>query len=257
MSTKEKLLLILLGLALAISVMAKDKPWTQWTDKDAKKILNDSGWGQTQTFMATQEATSTLPTTGVQRGQTVTTGTISITGTKGGVIDEAPGVNYRIRFLSAKPIRQALLRLVQLDPKATPEQTEKAHQFVDAKYDQVVVIAVSYDQDGLPKDSRYTMPVFQAFSGGLTADLKNKVYLEMKGGQRVFLQEYRQPSGDGMGAIFIFPRIVNDKPILDPKVGGEVRFYAEFPKPSGNDPQVRLNVRFKVSDMMYDSVMEY
>jgi hypothetical protein len=257
MSTKEKLLLILLGLALAISVVAKDKPWTQWTDKDARKILNDSGWGQTQTFLSNQESTSTLPTTGVQRGATITTGTTSITGTKGGAIDEAPGVNYRIRFLSAKPIRQALLRLMLLDPKATPEQKDKAQQFVDTKYDQVVVIAASYDQDGLPKDNRFTMPVFQAFSGGTTATLKNNTYLEMKGGQRVFLQEYRLPSGDGMGAIFIFPRIVNDKPILDAKSGGEVRFYSEFPKPTGNDPQVRLNVRFKVSDMMYDSVIEY
>jgi len=257
MSTKQKLLLITPVLALAISVMAKDKPWTQWTDKDAKKILNDSGWGQTQTFMATQESTSTLPSTATARGQTVTTGTTSIGGTKGGAIDEAPGVNYRVRFLSAKPIRLALLRLVQLDPKATPEQNEQAHQFVDAKYGQVVVISVSYDQDGLPKDNRYTMPVFQAFSGGLTSDLKNKVYLDIKGVPRVFLQEYKPPSGEGMGAIFIFPRIVNDKPILDPKAGGDVHFYAEFPKLSGNDPQVRLTVRFKVSEMLYDSVMEY
>jgi hypothetical protein len=244
MSTKEKLLLILLGLVLAISVMAKDKPWTQWTDKDAKKILNDSGWGQTQTFMGSAESSrAAVPT--------------SPSALHGGLIDELPGVNYRIRFLSAKPIRQALLRLVQLDPKATPEQTEKAHQFVDAKYDQIVVVAVSYDQDGLPKDSRFTMPVFQAFSGGITSMLKNNTYLEMKGGQRVFLQEYRPPSGDGMAAVFIFPRIVNDKSILDAKSGGDVRFYAEFPKPSGNDQKVRLNVRFKVSDMMYDGVLEY
>jgi hypothetical protein len=65
--------------------------------------------------------------------------------------------------------------------------------------------------------------------------------------QRVFLQEYRPPSGDGMGAIFIFPRIVNSKPILDRK-SGEVRFYGEFP---------RLNMRFKVSDLMYEGVLEY
>jgi hypothetical protein len=234
MSTKEKSLLILLGLALAVSVMAIDKPWTQWTDKDAKKILNDSGWGQTQ-------ASVNLAATG---------------GTKGGSIDEATGVNYRIRFLSAKPIRQALLRLALLDPKATPEQKDKAQQFVDAKYDQVVVMAVSYDQDSLPKDNSSMMVAFQAFSAGLTSTMKNKVYLDIKGGQRVFLQEYRPPSGDGMGAIFIFPRIVNDKSILDAKSTGDVRLYAEFLK-QGSDPQIRLNVRFKVSAMMYDGVLEY
>jgi hypothetical protein len=240
MSTKKKSLLTLLGLALAISVMAKDKPWTQWTDKDAKKILNDSGWGQTQTYMSTTEMNWSVAPRAVDSK---------------GAVDQASGVNYRIRFLSAKPIRQALLRLVQLDPKATPAQAEQAHQFVDAKYDNVVVIAASYDQDGLPKDSRFTMPVFQAFSGGMTSTLKNNTYLDIKGGQRVFLQEYKPPSGDA-GAIFIFPRIVNDKPILDAK-SGEVRFYAEFPLLSGNNPQIRLNMRFKVSDLMYDGILEF
>jgi len=222
--------------------MAKDKPWTEWTAKDAQKILNDSGWGQTQTFMGAAEM-SAAP---ISNSAAV----------KGGLTDATAGVNYRVRFLSAKPIRQAFLRLVMLNPKATPEQNDQAHQFVDTKYDQVVVIAVSYDQDGLPADNRLMMPVFQAFSGGLTSTLKNNTYLDIKGGQRVFLQEYKPPSSDGLGARFIFPRIVNDKPILDPK-SGEVRFYAEFPKPGGRDQQVVLNLRFKVSDMMYDSVMEY
>ena len=235
MSTKKKSLLTLLGLALAISVMAKDKPWTQWTDKDAKKILNDSGWGQTQTYMSTTEMNWSVAPRAVDSK---------------GAVDQASGVNYRIRFLSAKPIRQALLRLVQLDPKATPAQAEQAHQFVDTKYDQVVVIAASYDQDGLPKDTRLTMTAFQVFTGSMTSMLKNNVYLEIKGGQRVFLQEYRPPSGDGMGAIFIFPRIVNGKQILNAKSGGDVRFYAEF-------PGRRLDMRFKVSALMYDGVLEY
>lgn len=240
MSTKKKSLLILLGLALAISVVAKDKPWTEWTVKDAQKILNDSGWGQTQTAMSTTEMTYSPASRQVDSK---------------GAVNEATGVNYRIRFLSAKPIRQAFLRLAQLDQKSTPERTEQVHQFVDTKYDKIVVIAVSYDQDGLPKDNRFTMPVFQAFSGGLTSTMKNNTYLDIKGGQRVFLQEYKPPSSDGVGARFIFPRIVNDKPILDPK-SGEVRFYAEFPKLGGND-QVILNVRFKVSDLVYDGVLEY
>jgi hypothetical protein len=261
MSTKQKSLLVLLVLALAITVIAKDKPWTEWTVKDAQKILNNSGWGQTQTYMSSEDTTSTLSSASTSASTASSRGGASSgqgqSGIKGGLVDAIPGVNYRIRFLSAKPIRQALLRLAQLDPKATPEEVEKAHQLVDSKYDKVVVIAVSFDQDGLPKDNRYTMPVFQAFSGGLTDMLKTKVFLDIKGGQRVFLQEYKPPSGQGMDAVFIFPRIVNDKPILDPK-SGEVRFYAEFPKLGGtSDPQVRLNMRFKVSDLMYDGVLEF
>lgn len=252
MRATKKSLLILTGLALAISVIAKDKPWTEWTVKDAKKILNESGWGQTQTYIPSSSDSSRSTTTAGS------TGSSTAAGTKGGLVDEVPGVNYRVRFLSAKPIRQAFLRIVQLDPKATPEQKDQGQLFVDSKYDKTVVIAVSYDQEGLPKDSRLMMSVFQAFSNASTSVMKNNAYLDMKGGQRVFLQEYKPPSGDGMGAIFVFPRMVNDKPILDPKAGGDVRLYAEFTKPSGSeDFQVRLSVRFKLSEMMYDGLMEY
>lgn len=238
MRTRELSLPILLGLALALSVMAKDKPWTQWTEKDAKKILNDSGWGQTQTSVAGAEATWS-PTSRQMDG----------------TIDQTTGVNYRIRFLSAKPIRLAFLRLVQLDPKATPEQSEQVHRLVDATYDKVVVIAVSYDQDDLPKDNTIAMTTYQSFFAAITSTLKNNTYLDLKG-QRVFLQEYKPPNGDGLGALFIFPRIVNDKPILDTN-SGDVRFYAAFPKMGGNDQQIRLNMRFRVADLRYDGILEY
>ncbi|MDT7605258.1 MAG: hypothetical protein QOF61_3255, partial [Acidobacteriota bacterium] len=37
-------------LALSLSAQdKKEKPWTEWSKKDAEKILNDSPWGQTQT----------------------------------------------------------------------------------------------------------------------------------------------------------------------------------------------------------------
>jgi hypothetical protein len=40
----------------------KTKPWTEWNEKDAKKVLTDSAWGQSQT-----EYTETAPT-----GSTIT-----------------------------------------------------------------------------------------------------------------------------------------------------------------------------------------
>ena len=39
---------ILILLAASVSAQ-KLKPWTEWTAKDAEKVLNDSAWGQTQT----------------------------------------------------------------------------------------------------------------------------------------------------------------------------------------------------------------
>ncbi len=243
MRRRSILLPVLLGLLFTIGSAAgqKGKPWTQWNQRDAEKILNDSGWGQTQTAMSTSE-------------MTFSTASRDISGK--GAVNEASGVNFRIRFLSAKPIRQAFLRLLQLDPKVAPEQVAQVQRFVDTKYDNVVVIAVSYDQDGLPKDGRFTAPVFQAFSSGITSTLQNNVYLDLKGGKRIFLQEYIPPSSDGLGAKFVFPRTSDGKPLLEAK-SGDIRFYAEFPRLSGNNQQVRLTMRFKVSDMLYDGIIEY
>jgi hypothetical protein len=44
----------------AVSAAAqKTKPWTEWSAKDADKVLNDSGWGQTQTEGETSEPSQT------------------------------------------------------------------------------------------------------------------------------------------------------------------------------------------------------
>ena len=44
----------------AASVSAqKDKPWTEWTEKDATKVLTDSAWSQTQ-----KELTDSAPSSG-------------------------------------------------------------------------------------------------------------------------------------------------------------------------------------------------
>jgi hypothetical protein len=207
--------------------------------KDAEKILSESGWAQSFSEVDTTETTwSTAPR--------------PIEGK--GAVNQATTVTYRIAFLSAKPIRQAYLRLAELMPtQTTPQQLEQMRQFVDSKYEKTIVIAVTYEG----KDQRYTGAVFQAFTSAITSTLKNNTYLDIKGGKRIFLQEY-QPmvTGEGLGSKFIFPRLVDDQPIITAKTG-DVRFYAEFPKLSGNNPQVKLDMRFKVSSFIYEGVLEF
>jgi hypothetical protein len=241
MNIKGKALLLLLGLALAIGVAVaqKVKPWTEWTVKDADKILNDSNWAQTQSEIDTTETTWS-------------TASRPIDGK--GAVNQASGVNFHIRFLSAKPVRQAYLRLAELNPsKSTPQLIEKMRQFVDNKYDKTIVIAVDFDG----KDGRFTQPVFQAFTSAVTSTLKNNTYLDIKGGKRIFLQEYQPPvPGENLGAKFIFPRLVDDQPVITAK-SGDVRFYAEFPQLAGNNPQVKLDMRFKISNFMYEGAIEF
>jgi len=91
------------------------------------------------------------------------------------------------------------------------------------------------------------MQVFNSVNTGL---IKNNTYLEVKGGRRLFLQQYQPPTKDGLGAKFVFPRIFEEKVFITPE-SGDLRFYSEL---SNN---LKLNMRFKVADMMYEGKLEY
>ena len=80
--------------------------------------------------------------------------------------------------------------------------------------------------------------------------LKNSAYLERQDGKRLFLIDYKSPIADGLGAKFIFPRQVNGENFLDAK-SDSVRFIVELSN------TVKLNMRFKVSDMMFEDKLEY
>jgi hypothetical protein len=224
------LVMIVLALVLGAAAQGKLKPWTEWSLKDVEKIMNDSPWGRTQTETDTSQMM-------FKPGM--------------GGSNQAASVNFRIRLLSAKPIRQALARQVELSKsKYTEEQLNQARQFIDKKYDDSIVVAVSFDGD-----NRLTGPVIQTFFGAQTSSLTNNTFLEFKG-KRLFLKEYQPPSQDGLGAKFIFARTVDDKPFVDAK-SGEVRFYAEFPKLGGSTETLALNMRFKIAEWMYEGVIEF
>jgi hypothetical protein len=109
-----------------------------------------------------------------------------------------------------------------------------------------VVVAVDYDST----DQRYSGTVIQAFNSAVTSTLQNNTYLETKDGKRIFIKEYRAPIADGMGAKFIFPRQVEGKPIVTEE-SGFVRFYSELRS------DIKLNMRFKLSEMLYEGKLEY
>jgi hypothetical protein len=238
--------LLLLSVA-AVSAQKKMKPWKEWSDKDAQKILNDSPWGQTQAETNTAEMfyKPTASTGGGSRAQAGTSSTTGDTNDRNsqGALNQATNVNFRIRFLSARPIRQAFARrLILQNPQAEAQLT----QFAEQKSDQYIVIAVDFDS----QDNRFAAQAMQAFSAANIGTLKNSTYLETKGGQRIFLADYRQPIADGMGAKFVFPRMADNEQFVTEK-SGYLRFYSEVSK------TIKLNMRFNVSDMLYEGQLEY
>jgi hypothetical protein len=150
-------------------------------------------------------------------------------------------------MLSALPVRQAFMRVITLAQKSPDRELVKGLQsFVERDFSEYIVVAVSFDST----DGRFSGPVLQSFSAATLGTLKNKTYLERKDGKRLFLMDYQAPINDGLGAKFIFPRIVAERNFLNAD-SGSVRFVSEV------GTQIKLNVTFKLSDMMYQGQLEY
>lgn len=246
----------ILTLSLIVGIgVSQEKPWTEWTKAEAEKILDNSAWGRVQTETDTSEMVYT-PTT--QGGSSSSTRSESIRGTTDrqsvnnsrvtqGATNQAVSVNYRVRLLSARPVRQAFMRVITLAQKTPDRELLKGLQsFVDRDFSDYIVVAVSFDST----DGRYSGPVLQAFASATPGTLKNRTYLERKDGKRLFLTDYQAPINDGLGAKFIFPRIVDERNFLNAD-SGSFRFISEV------GSQIKLNVSFKMSDMMYQGQLEY
>jgi hypothetical protein len=232
--------------SIAIVSAQQSKPWSEWSKKDVEKTLNDSPWAQTQTETDTSEMTyspTISQTTTARREDTRITEASRV---ESGAKNSAMSVKYRIRLLSAKPIREAFARMVlSAQQNPSPELAQQLQGFVDRDFSEYVVVAVSVEAS----DQRQAGPIAQLFSSATADILKNSTYLERKDGKRLFLMDYRPPAGDGMGAKFVFARAVDGKAFIGE--GDSVRFVSEF-----ND-KVKLNARYKISDMTYNGKLEY
>jgi len=236
---------LLLALYAVSALGQKSKSWTELTEKEVARILNDSPWGQTQTEGEESRPDQTSAITQVAAPNSANK-QLSREG-EAPVTRPSRVIKYRTRFLSAKPVRAAFARYLMLKkPDADESLTNQLQGFVDRDFADYIVVVVSAEA----ADERLVGPAMQ-FLNSVTADvLKDKVYLERKDGKRLALADYRPPGPDGMGAKFVFMRTLEGQPFLTPE-SDNVRFFAQFSE------KMKLNVKYKVSDMMYDGKLEY
>jgi hypothetical protein len=226
---KAVFLIFIIGVLSSVSNAQKEqKPWPEWTKEDIDKILNKSPWGHTVTGTDTSEMNVTMGVSDINKGAN----------------NQAMNWNYHIMFFSAKPVREALARRVLLaNPNLKASQLEN---FINGDYSETIVVAVTFDST----DRRYLGEIEKAFNSATAELLQGKVYIELKDGKHVLVQEYAPPSKDGTGAKFVFPRSVDGNPfVTDPK--DVLHFVANL----GNG--VSMDWRFKLSDMTYEGRLEY
>jgi hypothetical protein len=234
---RKQLSLILMFLTIcatsAGSVFAQKppKPWKEWSKKDAQKMLSDSPWAKIQVDMNLNEPSQ------LQRPRDTSINTR---------LNEER-VSYGIRFFSARPVRQAFIRLLQLEQKELDAETvSRMNAFAEKASEDAIVIAVTVEGP----HSKPIDKVNQVLRTANTPLLRGSTYLESSDGKRIFLEQYAPPGRDGFGARFIFPRKVGEGPFLGPE-SSTVRFVSDL----GNS--IKFYMIFKVADMMLDGKLEY
>lgn len=256
MSPKHVLFVFLLVALIPCSGISQKKPaWVEMSVRDAEKLLKDSPWAQTQSdtdtselfFSPTKPGTASIAQTSTPRGTFNDQQSINNNRADRGATNEAVSVNYHIRFFSAGPIREAISRIVLLNAvEAGPAVINRMQTLVDRDFSDYIVVTVSLDSN----DRRFMGPALQALAAATGDIIRNATYLERDDGKRLYLMDYRPPQDDGLGAKFVFQRMVDDKPFLNsPK--GSVRFYSEV------NSKLKLNVKYKLSDMLIDGKLEY
>ncbi|MDQ3175612.1 MAG: hypothetical protein M3Q91_18205 [Acidobacteriota bacterium] len=246
------------------------KPWAEWSKKDAQKILDESPWSQTQTETDTSEMLYSPSNLGDTRSRETQ-----------GATNQGTSVKFRIRLYSARPIRQAFVRLIELN-QSEPDQTEagesatqKRRAWADLSAGDFIIVTVACEGT----DRRYLGRVMQAFNSAVTSVLKNSAYLERKDGKRVFLSDYVPPGKDPFGARFIFSRTIDGQPFITAD-SGTMRFHAEYENNIPLDSistartgstsrqtnstiqtdsafKLKLDMKFKVAEMSYKGELEF
>jgi len=246
---KAKIIALVAVLAIVGTAIAqKDKKWTEWDKKEVQKMLEDSPWAKKQNETDTSEGFFSPTSAGGVNGARTTASNSSAAGQ--GATNQSTNVIYFVRFFSARPIREALVRSLELNKPGMDAATlTKLHNWGEVKSPNSIIVTVSF-RGGQGSDQRTTNPVMQAFSSAVTATLKNKTYLQRSDGKQLFLEEYVPPGTDNFGARFIFLRMPDEKLFLDSS-SKEIRFYSEV---SGD---IKIDRRFKVADMMYQGELEY
>ena len=228
----------------SVALAQKQKPWTEWSKKDIEKTLNDSAWAQTQTEGGESSSDTSGAITQVAAPRAADR-QLSRTG-ETGEAKPSKMVKYHIRFLSAKPVRAAFARMVMLS-KQQPDDalTGQLQTFIDRDFVDYIVISVGIEV----ADQKMAQPLMHVFTTAAEEELKKTVYLERKDGKKLFLTAYRAPVEDGMGAKFVFPRMFEGQPFLSEN--DTVRFVAQLTE------KMKLNTRYKLSDMLYEGKLEY
>jgi len=232
-----------------------DKSFLQWSKQDAERILNGSPWAITHEVriryagQARPAAGNPNPTSG--SSNLGDQNTISSAGA------EAPvDFLFTLRLRSALPVRQALVRLKQIEAKYG-KLNDKERAAFDVQNKGLLECPACTLNYVLSLSSKSTQnpgadAVFSLYKGGRLDDLQRYVYLVNDRGERRQLIHFVAPKVPGDEAIFFFPRFNDENlPLLRPGIKGLTFNLTD------NEVNVVTNFKIDVTKLVVDGEIQF
>ncbi len=220
------LLFLLLGAGVAAGSPGTRGDFRDWSLEEAVAMLTDSPWARRETY------------------------TRLIGGIGSGLAGEKEIYStFFVRFLSARPIREAYARITQLQAGYERLDGEAKRQF-DAALEpglnldvaDWIVVTVTFRSN----DQNLELRVRQFLANQTTETSRNRAHLSTERFPQLELAAYFPPAEEIVGGRFVFPRFLRGKPVVLPE-DTRVTFELDVP---GFDPELRAT--FTVSDMMLE-----
>src|SRR5919198_1040627 len=231
------------------------KPFNRWTKAEAEKVLNDSPWARQQTVKI-----SVAPRSRRVAGAPLDTsgGSPAIASADLGGAEAPVGFTFTLRLRSARRVREALVRLKQIEAGYDKMSPAKQAEFdAQPKIEGLLECPACAENYVLTLSARSgespgADPVFATFKGARLADLQRYVYIADERGRRRQLVHFVPPKAPGEEATFFFPRAGGEgEPLLTP-TSKELYFNL-------SDMQVNsvTNFRLDASKLVADGAVDF
>ena len=208
------------GLASSAQGDLSKKPFTSWTKSEAESVLRDSPWARPQ-MIKIRVGSRTRRVAGAP----VSTegGSPAIASADLGGAEAPVDFTFTLRLRSARRLREALVRLKQLEADYDKMSAEKKAAFdaqptvkglldCPACTDNYVLTLSAKSTESPGSD-----PVFSSLKGARLAELQRYVYIADEQGRRRQLVHFVPPKSPGEEATFFFPRLdEGGAPLLTP-----------------------------------------
>lgn len=193
------------------------KPYTKWSRSDAEAVLNNSPWAARQEVRIKFDK-ETQVAAGSYSGVSAAAAAQSQTE----VTSQMPvDFIFTLRLRSALPVRQAMVRLRQLQSDVKMSDNDRAAY--DAKTKGLLDCPACASNYAITLSSKSTNSpgadaVYAVFKGARLVDLQRYIYIANERGDRRQLVHFVPPKAPGDEAVFFFSRLdEKGAPLLTPE----------------------------------------